>query len=302
MKSTEAYKEIREVIEPWCKMNGFKRLRSSIRAWYKPIDERFLILWFEVSKYGWIEGIGSSFYVGFQLSKSKELYSNSQGTFSKRLPVFLTSEEVEVFRKFRDEIVASLPLLPAASDLESIRELDLKNEDYNYDNKGDIWCRYYTAKDVNHWASLILPIISRVVSKLSIGIFPEEVSREYQLPPTDAPGVERLFQEQSIQLEGVVKGKAPVHGTGTLSGKPFSFRAQNTGWKFIIAIDGNGDLSAIDSSCATDGIFKDGENYYYFAHGYYGPEDEASHMRHSTAEQMIRKCVAEFNKHTGTKT
>lgn len=257
-----------------------------------------MILWFEVERYGWIEGIGSSFYVEFQLSKSNEFGAFGHGTIRERLAKFLTSEELENFRRLRDEVIASVPPLAPDSELNSLKVQGLKIEDYNYDHRGDIWCRYYSAKDVKHWANLILPIISRAVSELSSGHIPEQASR---LPPTpclppDDPEAERRFHDQSIQLEGVIKGKAPVQGTGMLNGKPFYFLAKNTDWKFTVGIDANADPCAVDSSHATEGFFKVGDNHYFFAHGYYGPGDEASFMRYSTAERLIRNSVAQFLK------
>ncbi len=77
---------------------------------------------------------------------------------------------------------------------------------------------------------------------------------------------------------------------------PFCFRAQHTGWKYIINVDGNADPSAIDSILVKDGFLTDGDKFCYVKQGYYGPGDTAGYMNNSTAEQLIRDCSTEFLK------
>lgn len=107
---------------------------------------------------------------------------------------------------------------------------------------------------------------------------------------------ERPFHDQTMKLEGVISGTDPVLGVGKLDGMPFCFRAQHTGWKYIISVDGNADPSTIDSILAKDGFFKDGDKYCYIKQGYYGPGETAGQMNNSTAERLIRDCSGEFLK------
>lgn len=113
MKSTETYSEIRNIVEPWCKLNGFKRMRTGVPAWCKPVGEKTLIFWFQVERYGWSTNLGSSFYVEFQLSESSKIGSWGHQTTRKRLRHFLTDDEFINFRRFRDKVVVSLTPLPA---------------------------------------------------------------------------------------------------------------------------------------------------------------------------------------------
>lgn len=198
MKSTETYGEIRNILEPWCKLNGFKKMRTGVPAWCKPLGEKILIFWFQVERYGWSTNLGSSFYVEFQLSESSKIGSWGHETTRKRLRHFLTDDEFVNFRRFRDKVVASLTPLPADSNLKLLTDLTLESESYAYDTKGDIWFRYYTVEDVRYWANLILPIMPRAISKLA------EFPPGYRVPAENATPWEKIVCiSQDLTVRGL---------------------------------------------------------------------------------------------------
>ena len=67
MKSTEAYRVLRTHLAPVFRDLGFKRAKGLL-SWTRPHGERHLVVWCQVSQYGWNDYSGSQFTVEFQLS------------------------------------------------------------------------------------------------------------------------------------------------------------------------------------------------------------------------------------------
>src|SRR5207247_10335221 len=70
LKSTDVYKEIRRVIGPWAKKQGFTRTTSGMLGWKRPLGNEHLVFWFQCSQSGWDDYAGSKFTVEFQRSET----------------------------------------------------------------------------------------------------------------------------------------------------------------------------------------------------------------------------------------
>ncbi len=78
---------------------------------------------------------------------------------------------------------------------------------------------------------------------------------------------------------------APVQAEGTISGKPFYFRARHEHWSF--AVSENPSVDPVDIQTP-----EQGSAYGYFAEERYGTEtSDASHMPLEAAARIIERCA-----------
>jgi hypothetical protein len=66
MKSTAVYKSLHAIVGPWCKANGFTRLKLGWLAYQKPDSSKYLTFWFQCDAHGWDKYSGSSFATELQ--------------------------------------------------------------------------------------------------------------------------------------------------------------------------------------------------------------------------------------------
>lgn len=169
MQSTEFYRLTREILAPWCKQQGFKRMSAGRLAWVKPVHGRFLMFWFQVSSGGWDTYAGSRFAVEFQLSLTPTLYLADQDTMRERLPRLFDDVHLQQVKVLQNRVIGKLKKPAAGSpayrlyadwwDL-YVRNFDLATDD---ELRGDIWFRYRDDEDVRMWAQFILTIMPQAL-------------------------------------------------------------------------------------------------------------------------------------------
>src|SRR5919109_811870 len=109
MKSTEVYKEARQVLAPWCKQQGFKRIPGGMLGWVKHKDNKYVVFWLQCKQSGWDYYAGSSFVVEFQFSPSPRIGAYGADCVRDRLPHFLTEEELGRVREMQNRVIGKLP-------------------------------------------------------------------------------------------------------------------------------------------------------------------------------------------------
>jgi len=174
MKSTEVYREAREVLAPWCKAHGFKRLAGGLLGWHKPFGEMHLIFWLQCSQEGWDPYAGSKFVTEFQFSPLPRIGAHGAGCVRHRLPSFLTNDELEFVRENQNKVIRSLPKPPAHH---FVLQMDQRTVDWYlakfkkvevpYKVTDDIWLRYVNHEDVRCWARFLLGVLPRIVQDLT---------------------------------------------------------------------------------------------------------------------------------------
>jgi hypothetical protein len=160
MKSTEAYRVLRTHLAPVFRDAGFKRAKSLL-SWIRPQTGRYLVVWCQVSQFGWDDCAGSQFTVEFQLSD--EALPGAKSVRRRRFPRMLDDNGREEMRTIQNGVIASLQRPPATHPLlhagEAIRALYLKSfqrVDQPYCEGDDIWLRYGCEADLVTWARLII--------------------------------------------------------------------------------------------------------------------------------------------------
>ncbi len=169
MKSTEVYKVINSIIYPKLKANGFKKTKSGMLGFYKPLKETYLVIWFQCSQDGFEKYAGSKFTIEIQISKTNEIGTAS--IVNHRIPFFLTEEELEIIYHAENEIKENLKK-PTKSHYifsldESMQKWYLNKFEkltHQYKKSSDIWFVYFDQANVVKWVQIIDPIINRIIS------------------------------------------------------------------------------------------------------------------------------------------
>jgi hypothetical protein len=160
MKSREVYREIREILAPWCKTHGFRRVKSGLLGWYKPVGDEWCLFWFQCSDWGWNDLTGSEFTAEFQLSAAPVI---GTGARRKRLLQLMDVAQLERVRQIQNRVIAGLRLPP--EDHPMLRISPHITEWYlsmfqpvtpQTLNPNQLWFRYYTVEDIRRWAAFIL--------------------------------------------------------------------------------------------------------------------------------------------------
>jgi hypothetical protein len=167
MKSTEVYRTIREMIAPWCKAQGFRRIKSGLLGYYKPLDEGYLVFWFQCDQWGWDDFAGSGFIVEFQISDEPLI---GRGTRRTRLPLLLNDEQLEHLRQAQNQMISQLNPPPKhhrvfhiSPDYTRMLLERFKPVTETELNPFQFWHRYYSIEDVQRWAVLILDLLPVVL-------------------------------------------------------------------------------------------------------------------------------------------
>lgn len=166
MDSIETYREIRTLVVPWFKANGFKRAKASIPAYQKQVDKRTLLIWFRVNRFGWGEAMGSDFVVRCQLSKSEKVDDDSNGCIIADLKCFFTRSEFEEARRIQRSLLEIFK--PRCTDRISQELWKLSNEIENETTYEHLNYRfmYYDLEDLKTWSELFLPILPRIENEI----------------------------------------------------------------------------------------------------------------------------------------
>jgi hypothetical protein len=160
VKSREVYREIRELLAPWCKTHGFRRVKSGLPGWYKPVGDEWFLFWFQCSDWGWNALTGSAFTVEFQLSAAPVI---GTGAKRKRLLQLMDGAPLEQARQIQNRVIASLRLPPENHPMfrisPQITEWTLsmfQPVTPQAMNPNQLWFRYYAVEDIRRWAAFIL--------------------------------------------------------------------------------------------------------------------------------------------------
>lgn len=106
---------------------------------------------------------------------------------------------------------------------------------------------------------------------------------------------ERHVKIEELALQYHLYGWAPVQADGTVSGRPFYFRARHAFWKFIVCINADVDPSFISPSAEQEtGFFQDREYIRYEMSGDYGTGSDASYMPYDVASELIMRAAKQF--------
>jgi hypothetical protein len=160
MKSSEVYSVLSEHMVPLLKTAGFKRAKAML-SWARPQQERYLVIWCQVSQDGWDSYAGSKFVLEFQLSETP-VVGGSQ-IRRERLALILDKKGREEIRKIQNQVIASLRRPPSSYPLlhvsEGLRDHYLGkflaiNEPFG--DRDDIWLRYGSREHVATWAQFIV--------------------------------------------------------------------------------------------------------------------------------------------------
>jgi hypothetical protein len=160
MKSPTVYATLREHLAPEMRNAGFKRAKAML-SWVRAQQDRYLVVWCQVSQDGWDSYAGSKFTVEFQLSY--EPIVGARDIRRQRLPKMLDDGGREEIRTIQNEVIASLLYPPAHHPTLHISEgvrawylEQFRRIDHPHSNLDDIWFRYASEKHLATWAQFII--------------------------------------------------------------------------------------------------------------------------------------------------
>jgi hypothetical protein len=168
MKSTEVYSQLKAVIGPWFKSEGFKRAKGFL-GWTRSNGKDHIVVWCQVSQDGWDSFAGSKFVVEFQLSS--EPIIGHVGAHRQRLVRFLTPEAREEIRNIQNSLIATLhhppsdyPLLHISQQVTDSYLAQFKPITKPYNERDDIWFRYASPEHVTRWGHFIIDKLPKCIS------------------------------------------------------------------------------------------------------------------------------------------
>jgi hypothetical protein len=154
LKSTDVYREMRGVVGPWSKANGYKRGKTGVLSYTKTIGDKHLWFWFQTTQSGWEDYSGSAFIVELQLSSDPTLYS-LRGS-RHRLPRLSTELDLARVRQTQNSVIADLPhpprdhpiLATMGADIAAWYLQQFRPISEPYTTQSDIWFRYHNPQHV----------------------------------------------------------------------------------------------------------------------------------------------------------
>jgi hypothetical protein len=173
MKSTNVYKLIRQVVQPWTKQAGFMRTRGSMLGYVRPSADgsTFETFWFQCSRDGWDPCAGSKFTLEFQKAPEP---GPGQGNHRSRFNPLLSAEEREQVRSLQNVVIRKLQPPPREHWVHTtegvLKRLYLARfDEYRvaYRDFDDVWMRYGDEADVRRWAEFLLPLLPRLLEQFN---------------------------------------------------------------------------------------------------------------------------------------
>jgi len=169
----QVHHELAALLGPLLQKDGFRRIRpGGTAAWSKPVGERFLLVWVQLSRsgdpFGWY---GTALNVEFELS---ETAVRGTGRPRERLTRLLSHEQREEVRRNQNAFIARLPSAPtvalsqlsASSRSQYLAHGDRRNEPYAANE--DVWLRYADARDLQSWFPLLQEMVPAAVREAVI--------------------------------------------------------------------------------------------------------------------------------------
>jgi hypothetical protein len=174
MKADAVGRIVREVLGPWCKQMGLRRMGSLTWSARLPAGDH-LTIWFQLSRDGWDDYAGSKLVVELQISPSAVVGAVAgPGATRDRLTRFFTHEQLARVTQMQNDVIRKLTKPPAghfiyACDEGIVDWYDAKFETVGSDYRmhDDVWFRYHDAHDVRRWAIFVLDRLPDVVRELA---------------------------------------------------------------------------------------------------------------------------------------
>jgi hypothetical protein len=167
MKSTEVYRVLKLGLSPVLKSLGFKREKAFL-SWARKRDDKYTVLWCQVSRDGWDEHLGSQFTVEFQRSVASAVGSRSRRR--ERIAELLSDTQREEVRSTQNRVIASLRHPPAhyfklsvSPEVTQWYLAKFEQDKAPYPLNHDIWLRYAKAEHVEEWSTLLAEWMPRCV-------------------------------------------------------------------------------------------------------------------------------------------
>lgn len=174
--SKEMYKILREELAPILKAAGFKRTSGGMLGWYKPVEGRYLSLWFQCDKYGWFQDFGSRVTLELQVADDPRP-GYGRLLERERFVTFLSEAELELVRAANNEVIASPPESSTNNPILLLTEEGRKwfmagylpHVD-PYAMNQDVWLHYFTPAQVKTWAEFFSDRILHIGEAFLAGI------------------------------------------------------------------------------------------------------------------------------------
>jgi hypothetical protein len=163
MKSTEVYASIRNELAPLLKSLGFRR-EKALLSWARQHNERYTVLWCQVSRDGWDEYAGSKFVVEFQRSDSPE--AGARSSTRARIAKLLTDDQRAEVWRFQNQVISGLTRPPrthatlqVSPDVTRWYLEKFEPVTAPYRVNDDVWFRYAKPEHVRAWAEFLRRVI-----------------------------------------------------------------------------------------------------------------------------------------------
>lgn len=157
--SKHFYQELRSVLAPAMKADGFKRIRGERLGWFKPSGSEYVFLWFQCNKWGWDARWGSTFTLEFQIAPNAGDAMTFAGRRERIGHLLEGYEELDELRRVDNAIIERLPgtqedqavtVVDDAGKVCALESFVVDPEPAVYGR--DIWLNYYSSEDVRAWA------------------------------------------------------------------------------------------------------------------------------------------------------
>jgi hypothetical protein len=164
---------------------GFARIRGArVAGWARPQGDRWLLLWFQPSRWNNAQSAGYRFTVELRLAARPELYALGR---LARLPQLLSPVDRERLRKMENRVIARLPSpdpavlrsLPDALRLMLLADLQPRLHPYAVDEH--VWFRQAGVDDVDELLLFIRGVLPGAIERFIAGTPPDEA------PPAAGP-------------------------------------------------------------------------------------------------------------------
>jgi hypothetical protein len=156
--SKQLYQELRSVLAPLLKREGFKSMKGGRLGWTRPTNEGHLFFWFQCNKWGWDQIWGSAFTLEFQVAPEAGDAMSLKGRFERIGYLLEGFEELDEIRRKNNSVIERLPgtkngrvvkgTLPDGTEFIA-QGFVVDPETAIYGR--DIWMNYYSLEDAKEW-------------------------------------------------------------------------------------------------------------------------------------------------------
>ncbi len=152
------------------KQLGFRREKAFL-SWARQHNERYTVLWCQVSRDGWDDYAGSQFVVELQRSDSPEV--GAHPNTRTRIAKLLTDEQRSEMRRLQNQVITGLsrpprthPTLQVSSEVTKWYLEKFEPVSVPYRANEDIWLRYSKPEHVEAWADFLRRVLPGCVAAM----------------------------------------------------------------------------------------------------------------------------------------